>query len=70
MAFACFLTLVGCSTAVPKEGPLKGLATLELVFEAEGIVLIGELEKVCQEKLEYSRENGCASTSSLTQQFS
>lgn len=65
-----FLTLVGGSGAVPEEGPLKGLATLELVFEAEGVVLVGELEEVCQERLEYSWENSCASTSSLTQKFS
>lgn len=55
---------------MPKEGPLKGLATLELVFEAEGVVLVGELEEVCQERSEYSRENSCASTSPLTQKFS
>jgi hypothetical protein len=46
------LTLVGCSGAVPEEGPLEGLATLELVFEAEGVVLVGELEEVCQRGLD------------------
>jgi hypothetical protein len=44
--------LVGCSGAVPEEGPLEGLATLELVFEAEGVVLVGELEEVCQRGLD------------------
>ena len=48
----CFLTLVGCSGAVPEEGPLQGLATLEFVLEAEGVVLVGELEEVCKERLE------------------
>lgn len=44
-------TLVGCSGAVPEEDPLQALATLELVFEAEGVVLVGELEEVCGGKL-------------------
>jgi len=64
------LTLIGCSGTVPEEDPLQALVTLELVFEAEGVVLVGELEEVCQERLEFLRENGCASTSSLTQQLS
>ena len=55
---------------MPEEGPLKSLATLELVFEAEGVVLVGELEEVCQERLELSWENSFASISSLTQQLS
>ena len=46
------LTLVGCSGAVPEEGPLQSLAALELVLEAEGVVLVGELEEVCKERLE------------------
>lgn len=69
ISFTFFLTLVGCSGAVPEEGPLKSLATLELVFEAEGVVLVGELEEVCQERLEYSWESHCAGTSLLTKQF-
>jgi hypothetical protein len=31
---------------------LQSLAALELVLEAEGVVLVGELEEVCQERLE------------------
>jgi len=41
------LTLVGCSGSVPEEGPLQSLTALELVFEAEGVILVGELEEVC-----------------------
>jgi hypothetical protein len=40
------LTLVGCSGTVPEEDPLQALVTLELVFEAEGVVLVGEFEEV------------------------
>jgi hypothetical protein len=32
---------------VPEEGPLQSLTALELVFEAEGVILVGELEEVC-----------------------
>ncbi len=38
---------------MPEEGPLQSLAALELVFEAEGVVLVGELEEVCQARLDY-----------------
>lgn len=48
------LTLVRCSGTVPEESPLQGLTALELVFEAEGVVLVGELEEICQVGLEYS----------------
>lgn len=48
------LTLVGCSGAVPEEGPLQSLTALELVLEAEGVVLVGELEEVCHVVLEYA----------------
>lgn len=41
-----FLTLVGRSGAVPEEDPLQALVALELVFEAEGVFLVGELEEV------------------------
>lgn len=44
----CF-TLVGRSGAVPEEDPLEALVTLELVFEAEGVFLVGEFEEVCEE---------------------
>jgi hypothetical protein len=34
---------------VPKEDPLEALVTLELVFEAEGVVLVGEFEEVLKD---------------------
>lgn len=40
------LTLVGRAGAVPEEGPLQALVALELVFEAEGVVLVGCFEEV------------------------
>jgi hypothetical protein len=45
------LTLVGRSGAVPEEDPLQALVALELVFEAEGVVLVGEFEEVLEEGL-------------------
>jgi hypothetical protein len=43
--------LVGCSGAVPEEDPLQALVALELVFEAEGVVLVGEFEEVWKKGL-------------------
>ena len=68
-----FLTLVGCSGAVPEEGPLQGLTALKLVFEAEGVVLVGELEEICHVLLDYSQEYtciGCLSTHKAVQPMS
>lgn len=32
---------------MPEEDPLQALVALELVFETESVVLVGELEEVC-----------------------
>lgn len=40
------LALVGSSAAVPEEGPLQGLVALEVVGEAEFVLLVGEFEEV------------------------
>lgn len=42
------LALVRRAAPVPEEEPLQRLATLELVFEAEDVVLVGEFEEVEQ----------------------
>jgi hypothetical protein len=54
---------------VPEEDPLQALAALELVFEAEGVVLVGELEEVCPVKSVYMTESHRDITFALTQQF-
>lgn len=34
---------------MPEEDPLQALVALELVFEAEGVFLVGELKEVWRE---------------------
>jgi len=36
---------------VPEEDPLQTLTTLQLVFEAESVLLVGELEEVYKIRL-------------------
>lgn len=40
------LALVRGAGAVPEEDPLQGLVALQLVLEAELVLLVGELEQV------------------------
>ena len=44
-------TLVGRARAVPEEDPLQALVALELVFEAESVVLVGKFKEVCLYRL-------------------
>ena len=40
------LALVGRAGAVPEEEPLQGFGALDVVFESEGVVLVGEFFEV------------------------